>query len=400
MIRLNSFLHCQQLADIIGRWMMDQLAPEDVRVLKELVNFNCYVAPYVLDDVASYIFLGMAGPPVESFVASTKGRLKDFMVEHPPYRNGRIDQLIAQYRKYPQDFYRETPFDARIYHHTTDDGVQYLGATRRKRFRRIAEKSARRIIDHVYHRIKEEAETLARERASQLSVPIHQLITPADQQVEEFAHAERRIIKRIRTGQLWQQIPPLDINDVLGIKAMVEDDDVQRLTGLLEQHPRLAIVETELHSGAYTAINITLRYTIDKPALLRHPPTGSAFDQLVARGIAPDRVVAGYRQFVTEADDALVLELIVSTYQNGLESEIGRSMHEERVLNQRAQQQYRGSLARNITALLDYMMALRRYPEDQIDAIPIKLWIRYMPDYFQSVMKATYDIKESAYLGP
>jgi hypothetical protein len=119
MIRLNSFLHRHTLADITGRWLCDRLEPGDVRTLKELVNYNCLLAPLVLDDVASSIFTEMVGLPVQSFAASTKGALKDFLVAHPPHTSHRIEEMIRRYQKYPQDFYRETPFDGRVYHQST-----------------------------------------------------------------------------------------------------------------------------------------------------------------------------------------------------------------------------------------------------------------------------------------
>jgi hypothetical protein len=398
MIRLNSFLHRHTLADITGRWLCDRLEPGDVRTLKELVNYNCLLAPLVLDDVASSIFTEMVGLPVQSFAASTKGALKDFLVAHPPHTSHRIEEMIRRYQKYPQDFYRETPFDGRVYHQSTGDAVQYLGSTRRKRFKRIAEKSARRIIDYVFQEIKEEAETLAHERALQLGVPMDRMITPVSKQEEEFVHAERRIIKRIRTGQFIKDLPQLDINDVFGVKAVCEDVDVQKLTALLERHPRLHILECELHSGSYNSVNLTLRYSVDRDMLRRSPPSGRALEKLVARGLTSEQALRGFERFVEEAEDDLTLEVIATNYLEGLESEIGRSMHEERIMSQRAQEQYHGSLANNVAALLEFMWSLRRHPSDQLDEIPIKLWIKYMPDYYESVMKGTYSVAESVYL--
>jgi hypothetical protein len=308
--------------------------------------------------------------------------------------------MIRRYQKYPQDFYRETPFDGRVYFHRTPDGtVRFCGSTRRKRFKRIAEKSSRRVIDFVFGQIRDEAEQLARERAVALGVPMDRLVTPMDKQEEEFVHAERRVIKRIRNGQFINDLPKLDINDAFGVKATCEDVDVQKLTALLERHPRMSIVECELHSGAYNSVNITLRYVVDKEALRRTPPSGNALERLAARGIPPEETLAGYDRFIREAEDHLLLEVIVTNFLECMESEIGRSMHEERILDQRAKEQYRGSLAANIAALLEFMWSLRRYPADHIDEIPIKLWIKYVPDYYESVMKGTYNVAESIYLG-
>jgi hypothetical protein len=398
MILLNSFLHRHTLADIIGRWMVDRLLPTDVRTLKELVSYNGHIAHIVLDEVASNLFATLAGGPVVSLPIIRKGVLKDFLADHPPYTNPAIEGLIARYRKFPQDFFRETPFDGRLYFCGTEAAPQILGTTRRKRFKRVAEKSSRRIIDHVFQRIKDEATGLATDRARHLGIPIDRLNTPMEKQQEEFVHAERRIIKRIRSGVFLKDMPRLEINDVFGVKAFCEDADVARVTGQLRQHPRLELLEYELHSGSYNALNIALKYRIDRDALLARPPAGATLERLAARGLDAAAVSAGYQRFVRDAEDDLILEVIVTSFGEALESEIGRSMHEERVLAQRESLQYRGSLARNIVALLDYMLALRRTATDQLDEIPIKLWIKYMPDYFEMVMKSTYGVTETVYL--
>ena len=184
MILINNFLHRTKLADIIGRWIEDRPQPGDVHILKELVNHNCFMAKFILDDVASYLFNEMSGPPVQSLGTIRKGELKDFLVRNPPYRNERIDAMLAHYQKYPQDYYRETPFDGRIYYKPAGERDIFLGSIRRKRFRRIAEKSARRIIDRVFAQIKGEATTLAKERAQRLGMPILKLQTADAKRIE------------------------------------------------------------------------------------------------------------------------------------------------------------------------------------------------------------------------
>ncbi|MBW2458984.1 MAG: hypothetical protein JRI68_31080 [Deltaproteobacteria bacterium] len=373
MIRFNSFLHRLELADIIGRWMVDQLQPTDVRQLKELISFNGHLSRIVLDEVATGVFGQLLGREVESLPVSRKGVLKDFLADHPPYTNPRIRQMVTRYRRYPQDFYRETPFDGRVYFDPNGGQRRIVGSTRRKRFKRIAEKSSRRIVDHIFKRIKDEANLLAQERAEQLGVPLDRLVTPEHLQVEEFAHAERRIVKSLRTGTFLTDMPLLDINDVF--------------------------LEYELHSGNYNALNITLSYRIDKDRLAAQAPAGSTLETFANRGLSPPDVSENYQRFIREGEDELVIELIITNYQEGLESEIGRAMHEERILAQRDDQQYRGSLARNIAALLEYMLVLRRHPSDHIDELPIKLWIKYMPDYFESVMKEAYGETDTVFLG-
>jgi len=73
-----------------------------------------------------------------------------------------------------------------------------------------------------------------------------------------------------------------------------------------------------------------------------------------------------------------------------LESEIGRSMHEDRILTQRQNQQYQGSLARNIEYLLDYFFRFALSTTKELHEVPIQLWVRYMPDYIDQILQRLY----------
>jgi hypothetical protein len=79
-----------------------------------------------------------------------------------------------------------------------------------------------------------------------------------------------------------------------------------------------------------------------------------------------------------------------------LESEIGRCMYEERVLAQRSHQQYQGSLAKNIGYLMEYMLLYCLSARDDPGEIPYKLWIRYMPDYADQVVRRLFGFPPEA----
>ena len=99
-------------------------------------------------------------------------------------------------------------------------------------------------------------------------------------------------------------------------------------------------------------------FAFDLPSdLLRAPPpSGHALVTLSYRGHAPENVARDYHEFLDTAEETVSLEIIVSTFQDFLESEIGRSMHEERVLNQRAHRDYNGAIATNARYLMDYIL--------------------------------------------
>jgi len=81
-----------------------------------------------------------------------------------------------------------------------------------------------------------------------------------------------------------------------------------------------------------------------------------------------------------------------------LESEIGRCMHEERIIEQRKAQQYRRYLAENITYLIEYLFLFPASLETEIYELPIKLWNRYLPDYLDDVLRKLFRLPPSAIL--
>ena len=296
--------------------------------------------------------------------------------------------MISRYNQFPLEFYRETPFNGKIYFQQKEN--LYLGSSRIKRFRRIAEKSSRRIIDYIFQRIKNEAEALARERASRLGVPFRFLLTSPDEQVQEFERAEQRIIGLIAKGKFRSSLPNLPVNDVIGLKVVCENRKLNMLLELIDKHENMSMHEYQVHNGNYNAVNMAIEYTLDKEILLETPLTDRAISVFKTWGMNSDDLKGDYKKFIEDGEDTIIFEVIASNYQDMLESEIGRCMHEERTLNQR--QQYRGSLSRNVVWLLDYMFTSCKSPKINGEDLPIKLWAKYMPDYVDRITRELFDI--------
>jgi hypothetical protein len=81
-----------------------------------------------------------------------------------------------------------------------------------------------------------------------------------------------------------------------------------------------------------------------------------------------------------------------------LESEIGRCIHEDRIIEQRLYQQYRGPLARNIQDLMEYLFSFPSSQQRELGELPIKIWNRYLPDYFDEVLKQLFRIPTDHFL--
>lgn len=399
MITINSFLHREELNDIILRWMYDQARPSDSELIARLVHFNrIYVSRY-LQQFAGLIFRKLHQGELLSRPVQLKGELKDVIVEHPPCRNARIEEMICNYHRDPGRYYRETPFHGTLYFSRRNGSPEYVGSSRIKRVRRLAEKTSRRIIDRIFASIKMHADSLAEERARRLNIPREQLLTAPEDMTEEFLRAENRLITDLRERRpiAGAQEGPA-INDVAGVKVILEEAQQRKLKDLFERLPNCEVLEEERHIGKYNAVNLLVRFRPPREEIVARPLGRKILDVMQARGFAPEDAQRSFAEFVRSGEEDVLLEIIVSNYQEMLESEIGRCIHEDRIIEQRLFQQYRGPLARNIQYLMEYLFIFPASGQQEFGELPIKLWNRYLPDYFDEILKKLFGIPPDNFL--
>ncbi len=391
MITINSFLHRNDLKDLIRRWMYCEVYPSDADLITRLVHFNNIYLSRYLNVFSRKIFQGLHKCELHSRPAFVKSDLKDIIVANPAYRNERIDGLIADYQAEPGRFYRETPFHATLFFKKSDLGDEYLGSSRKKRVHRMAEKSARRIIDWMFDAIRKRADLLADERARTLGVPRDQLATSQEEMIEEFLKAESRLVEDFRQKR---EIPDVNdmINDVAGMKVILENSRQGELLNVLRNIEGCEIVEEERHAGKYNATNVIVRYAPPREEILSHDLSEKIIDVMRLRASRPGDSNREFAEFVRSGEDHIYLEIIVSDYEEMLESEIGRCMHEDRIIEQRLRQPYNGHLAKNIEYLMEYLFVFPYSAQYELGELPIKLWNRYLPDYFDEVLRKLYHI--------
>lgn len=392
MISITSYLYRDTLKDLIRRWMYNQVQPSDAAAIRRIVNYNTLFLSRCLPEFCSRLFARLYDVPVYAQRSRRKADLKDAIVACCPYRNERLDQMIGHYRSDPGRFYRETPFNGTLYLVDGADGPMVVGSCRTKRVRRLAEKTARRIIDAVFASIKSRADLLAQDRASLIGVPRAALITPWDQMVAEFQKAEGRLLDDLKKGRPILANETLVIQDVAGVKVIVPDEQRAALLAKIGQMEGCELVEVEAHSGNYNAVNLIVRYQPDRPALVARSPGAGLLQAMQRLGMHPDEVHADFQGFVLDAEAFLHIEVIVSNYQEMMESEIGRCMHEDRIEQQRMNQQYTGQLARNIEFLIAYLFAFAASARTELTELPLRLWDRYLPDYFDEVFMGLFDV--------
>jgi hypothetical protein len=177
----------------------------------------------------------------------------------------------------------------------------------------------------------------------------------------------------------------------VGLRVVTDGAVRERVEEVLATEEDLEVIERKQFSGDFNATKIILRYHIPRKALISRPPAGRALEVLRARHIADEDIPSAHRVFLETAESTVHLELLLTSYQELLESEIGRSMHEERVIAQRERQEYQASLAQNVEHLMEYLFAFCLSSKVHVGDLPIKLWVKYMPDYFDSVLMNLYD---------
>jgi hypothetical protein len=112
------------------------------------------------------------------------------------------------------------------------------------------------------------------------------------------------------------------------------------------------------------------------------------------RGLPTDTLCEDFQEFIGTGAETVQLDLILTSFEELVESEIGRSMHESRIFEQRHQQIFHGNILINIEYIIEYLFAVGLSPAVTIDEIPIKIWGRYLPDILSFKIRELYHMPE------
>ena len=96
------------------------------------------------------------------------------------------------------------------------------------------------------------------------------------------------------------------------------------------------------------------------------------WEQFVNRGIPASELKKGIEPFLENGEERIRLELMLCTPEAFVESELGNSLHEERIIAQRDFKPYRGYIPTNVEFLLEYIFAVGFSPAAEICRGPHK----------------------------
>jgi hypothetical protein len=374
---LTSSTHRDRLFEIAMRWLADRVEPGDGTFATELFIYdNLITAEPVrrfLDHVQAAIYDG----PVCVRRLSDKDELREAIIRGIPPVTDRSRLLYDRYHDHPEEYFPRTPADMVLA--CAEDG-RLLWMTRTKGIKRIAEKTSRRVASWLSGAINERARAMAEARAWEAGLPVDRFHSTTDMMKEDFFRAERSVSRSFKLGPLEVEPVQMRVDDVIGIKVVAEADLQSRVEEAIRAYPHAHLAEREVHEGIYNDVNLLVD--------LELPPAGDVIDRArgldwsyaAGRGLSPERLAMDFPGYVETGAPTIRAEVILTTPDELVESELGKSIHEERTLAQRTAQPYSGRIAANASHIIEYLLMLAISPSVEVETLPVRMWGRYLSD--------------------
>lgn len=388
---LTSFIHREELFDIAERWFCGHLQDNDALRLTQILICDGFVLGETLAGLAQNLLARIYPEPVEQRRIHFKGELREVICRGNGALSERVLELFCQYRMTPDFYYREAPIDGVM---CLDRKGQLIGLYRIKRPRRIAEKANRKIANWIFSVVQRKAQEMATERAKRFGIPLELLLTPESEMLNEFVEAERAIARTFSEGSIKFDRKALTIHDVGGIKIVAEDHQLLELENALANDPAVTILDKESHHGNYRARSLILEAPWNPESVFRRFKEGRSWERYVNRGISEADLQRGLESLLGDPKPTILFELILSNFPDLVESELGSSIHEERIIAQRDSKVYKGYVPMNVEFLLEYLFAVGFSPQTQIERLPIKLWGRYLPETLIYYIRNLYHLPQ------
>ncbi|MFN2357771.1 MAG: hypothetical protein ABR534_08535 [Desulfotignum sp.] len=373
---LTAMTHREELFNLTMRWMNDDFHPDDGEKISRIFLYESAISAMVLDRIIQFLNRLYQGP-LQMERIHRKADLRRQLIAHRPGQNPRMDELAEEFNENPTYFFPHLPIDAVV---ITDKTSRLIAITRIKRLSRIAEKVSFRLVDALHKEIQAKAEKLADHRAGAAGLPLKAFVSSPSDMQKDFIEAEASVVRRFRDKQVKIDPKALTINDIIGFKIIDQPEVIETLPELFSREPGVTVVEIERHQGHYNAVNLLLDIALPARDILTARLSGMNWETARLRGLDPDEIQKNLSAYVSQGAGSVRIELILTTPEELLEAEFGRSIHELRVLRLRQRQAYGGLLGQNAGYLVEYLLSLAASPITRIPQIPIKLYGRYLPE--------------------
>ncbi len=383
---ITAMTHRDELFDLTLRWMNDDFKSEDGKTISRIFLYESAISSVVVNRLIIFLSRLFNGPLNIERVRQ-KQILRQRIIHYVPNQTPRNLYLAEYFRENPEYFFPRLPIDAILL--TTPD-LNLVATCRIKQLTRIAEKVSFRMVDALFQEIQAEARHIAGQRAKAAGVTLDQLDSSAETMQHDFVEAESRVALRFKNKKIRINRQAMMVNDLVGFKIIGEHELLDRVPHLLSNEPGISIVEIEHHTGDYKAVNLLVDIDLPLPEELIASLQAIDWSISVRRGLNAQEMRRDISQYVLQGVSPVRVEIILTTYDELMESEFGRSIHELRVLRLRQRQTYCGPIAQNAAYLVEYLLALASSPQIDVPELPVKMYGRYLPETVASSKWALY----------
>ena len=374
---LSGLTHRDRLFDVATRWLADRLEPDDGRIVTEIFAFErAITAPVVRRFVADLCHACHRGDLYMERITS-KDEVRAAIVAAAAHPSSRVAELIDWYRQLPEEFFPRTPVRMSL---VTLRNGKLTAIIRRKRIRRIADKVSRRVAEQLTGEIGAIARALAASRPQHRIAGVDRDIAPPSTPAAVGGAAERLVADRIRSGRITLDPEKNRVDDVIGVKVIGTPSELETIEASLDNLEYTFAFQREVHAGTYEGIHYLVDLELpSNTKILRHME-GIDWSFASGRGLPVEDLDRCFSSYIESCRRTFRVELILTSFEDLVESEFGVGIHEQRILEQRDLAADFGRIARNASSIIEYMLRLATSPTVKIDEIPIKIWGRYIRD--------------------
>ncbi len=383
---ITSMTHRDELFELTLRWMNDDFDPEDGKTATRIFLYESAISSVVVNRMREFLST-LFQTPLQTERIRQKHALREGIIHYLPRKSSRNMSLVESYRTNPEFYFPRLPIDAILM--TTPDR-KLVASGRIKQLNRIAEKVSFRVVDALFQEIKAEAKRIAGYRAAEADVSIAELESSPETMRRDFFEAEAKVSLGFKNKGVKIDSQSMILNDLLGFKIIAEPEMIDLIPVMLEKESGFALAEIEHHTGDYKAVNLLVDMELPEPEELISRLRGTDWSIALKRGLDPEEVRSNAGEYVEQGERWVRVEIILTTYDELMESEFGRSIHELRVLRLRQRQNYSGPLAQNAAYIVEYLLALASSPTVVLQELPVKMYGRYLPETIATSKWALY----------